>query len=83
MPFVLAGNDARPLSRRASQARRDFDLLAELRARGFARGDTERMRLILEAFENIATPSRRTRRLMRRPYFPDARQFFEMMAPTY
>jgi hypothetical protein len=41
------------------------------------------MRLILEAFENLATPTRRTRRLMRRPYFPDARLFFEMTAPTY
>jgi poly(A) polymerase len=59
------------------------DLLGQLRARGFARGDTEQMRLILEAFENLASPTRRTRRLMRRPYFPDARLFFEMMAPTY
>jgi poly(A) polymerase len=60
-----------------------IDLLGELRAHGFARGDTEQMRLILEAFENLATPTRRTRRLMRRPYFPDARLFFEMTAPTY
>jgi poly(A) polymerase len=60
-----------------------FDLLAELRSRGFARADTEHMRLILEAFEHLATPSRRTRRLMRRPYFAEARQFFEMTAPTY
>jgi poly(A) polymerase len=60
-----------------------IDLLGELRAHGFARGDTEQMRLILEAFENLANPTRRTRRLMRRPYFPDARLFFEMMAPTY
>jgi poly(A) polymerase len=62
---------------------KEFDLLGELRARGFARGDTERMRLIIEAFEHLAAPSRRTRRLMRRPYFADARRFFEMMAPTY
>ena len=59
------------------------DLLGELRARGFARGDTEQMRLILEAFQNLAAPTRRTRRLMRRPYYPDARMFFEMTAPTY
>ncbi len=59
------------------------DLLGHLRACGFARGDTEQMRLILEAFENLASPTRRTRRLMRRPYFPDARLFFEMTAPTY
>jgi poly(A) polymerase len=62
---------------------RRIDLLLELRSRGFARGDTEHMRLILDAFENLAAPSRRTRRLMRRPYFPDARMFFEMTATTY
>jgi poly(A) polymerase len=62
---------------------RTVDLLSELRVRGFARGDTEQMRLILESFANLASPTRRTRRLMRRPYFPDARMFFEMMAPTY
>jgi poly(A) polymerase len=60
-----------------------FDLLAELRARGFARGDTERMRLIVDAFQHLAAPSRRTRRLMRRPYFADARRFFELTAPAY
>ncbi len=69
---------------RGRSGRRDgFDLLAELRARGFARGDTERMRLIHDAFENLAAPSRRTRRLMRRPYFAAAREFFEALAPTY
>ena len=62
---------------------RRVDILGELRARGFARGDTEQMRLLLEAFQNLAAPTRRTRRLMRRPYFPDARMFFEMTAPTY
>ena len=68
--------------RERGDARR-IDILGALRARGFARGDTEQMRLILEAFANLAAPTRRTRRLMRRPYFPDARMFFEMMAPTY
>ncbi len=68
--------------RERGDARR-VDILGELRARGFARGDTEQMRLILEAFANLASPTRRTRRLMRRPYFPDARMFFEMTAPTY
>jgi len=62
---------------------RRLDLIGELRARGFARGDTEQTRLILEAFQNLAAPTRRTRRLMRRPYFPDARMFFEMTAPAY
>ncbi|HEV2169565.1 MAG TPA: polynucleotide adenylyltransferase PcnB, partial [Candidatus Binatus sp.] len=59
------------------------DILGALRMRGFARGDTEQMRLILDAFQNLAAPTRRTRRLMRRPYFPDARMFFEMAAPIY
>ncbi|HVA82500.1 MAG TPA: polynucleotide adenylyltransferase PcnB [Candidatus Binataceae bacterium] len=71
------------VARNPSAAGRDFDLLAELRARGFARGDTERMRLLHDAFENLAAPSRRTRRLMRRPYFAVAREFFEAMAPGY
>jgi poly(A) polymerase len=70
-------------SERNRPAAHRVDLLGGLRARGFARGDTEQMRLILEAFENLASPTPRTRRLMRRPYFPDARLFFEMMAPTY
>jgi poly(A) polymerase len=60
-----------------------FDLLGELRARGFARGDTEHMRLLLDAFALLAAPSRRTRRLIRRPYFLDARRLFEIAAPTY
>jgi poly(A) polymerase len=71
------------LARQSRPERERFDLLGELRARGFARGDTERMRLLIEAFAHLAAPSRRTRRLMRRPYFADARRFFEMMAPTY
>ncbi len=61
----------------------DFDLLAELRMRGFARGDTEHMRLLVDAFEHLAAPSRRTRRLARRPYFADARRLFEITAPNY
>jgi poly(A) polymerase len=69
-------------SLRAANAK-DFDLLAELRLRGFARGDTDRMRLIIDAFDHLASPSRRTRRLMRRPYFPEAHRFFEMAAPAY
>ncbi|HVN28350.1 MAG TPA: polynucleotide adenylyltransferase PcnB [Candidatus Binataceae bacterium] len=60
-----------------------LDLLGVLRARGFARGDTENMRLLLDAFALLVTPNRRTRRLLRRPYFHDARRLFEMCAPTY
>ena len=45
-----------------------FDLVGELRRRGFARADTDFMRLIIEAFPHLMRPSRRTRKLMRRPY---------------
>jgi poly(A) polymerase len=88
-PMVLAAlmldiyREERRRTRGGADRATRIDLLGQLRARGFARGDTEHMRLILEAFENLAAPSRRTRRLMRRPYFPDARMFFEMTAPTY
>jgi poly(A) polymerase len=60
-----------------------LDLLGELRTRGFARGDTEHMRLLLDAFEMLAAPSGRARRLMRRPYFSEARLLFETIAPNY
>jgi tRNA nucleotidyltransferase/poly(A) polymerase len=57
-------------------------LLADLRLRGFARGDTERMRLVLEALPHLIAPSRRTRRLIHRPYFEEARAVFEIVAPS-
>jgi len=59
-----------------------LDLLAELRMRGFARGDTERMRLVLEALPHLIEPSRRTRRLIQRPYFDEARAVFDIVAPA-
>jgi poly(A) polymerase len=60
-----------------------FDLVSELRRRGFARADTDFMRLIFEAFPHMMRPSRRTRKLMRRPYFENARRLFELVAGTY
>jgi poly(A) polymerase len=60
-----------------------FDLVGELRKRGFARADTDFMRLIIEAFPHLMRPSRRTRKLMRRPYFENARRLFEIVAGTY
>ncbi len=60
-----------------------FDLVGELRRRGFARADTEFMRLIIEAFPHLMRPSRRTRKVMRRPYFENARRLFEIIAGTY
>jgi poly(A) polymerase len=58
-----------------------FDLCQELRARGFSRADTEHMRLLLDALGHMLKPSRITRRIARRPYFPLARQLFEAIAP--
>jgi poly(A) polymerase len=60
-----------------------FDLVGELRKRGFARADTEIMRLIIEAFPHLMRPSRRTRKLMRRPFFENARRLLEIVAGTY
>ncbi len=71
---------ARPALRSPAAMR---DLITELRTRGFARGDTERMRLILESFPHLLAPTRRTLRIARRPYFAEARTFYELMAPNY
>ncbi|MBF6567698.1 MAG: polynucleotide adenylyltransferase PcnB [Candidatus Binataceae bacterium] len=59
------------------------DLLTDLRLRGYARGDTERMRLILESFPRLLHPTRSTLRMARRPYFAEALAFYELMAPNY
>ena len=40
------------------------------------------MRLVLEALPHLVAPSRRTRRLIHRPYFDEARAMFEIVAPT-
>jgi hypothetical protein len=58
-----------------------FDLCQELRTRGFSRADTEQMRLLLDALGHMLKPSRITRRIARRPYFPLARRLFEAIAP--
>ncbi len=59
-----------------------LDLPAELRLRGFARSDTDRMRLMLDALPHLISPSRRTRRLASRPYFAEARAVIEIVAPN-
>jgi poly(A) polymerase len=60
-----------------------LDLAGELKRRGFPRADAEGMRLILNAYPHLLNPSRRTRRLMRRPYFETARRLCEMTAAVY
>lgn len=59
------------------------DLVEFLRERGFSRADTDHMRLLLEAATHMMTRSRFARRIVRRPYYPEARRFYELIAPTY
>jgi hypothetical protein len=66
----------------AGEAHR-LDLVEYLRERGFSRADTDHMRLLLEAATHMMTRSRLSRRLVRRPFYPEARRFFELIAPTY
>jgi len=44
---------------------------------------SDHMRLLLEAATHMMTQSRLARRIVRRPYYPEARHFFELIAPTY
>jgi poly(A) polymerase len=60
-----------------------LDVVEFLRQRGFSRTDTDQMRLLLEAATHMMTRSRLARRLVRRPYYPEARRLFELIAPTY
>ncbi len=60
-----------------------FDLVADLRLRGFSRADTDQMRLLLEAVGHMMAMTRQSRRLPRRPYYEDARRLLELIAPTY
>lgn len=70
-------------SHESARADHDGGLLGELRGQGFARGDTEHMRLLIDAFELFHARARRARRLTRRPYFPEASQLFNLLAPNY
>ncbi|MGH7905466.1 MAG: polynucleotide adenylyltransferase PcnB [Candidatus Binataceae bacterium] len=72
------------LEKKAIRAPADIrELVTELRVRGFARIDTERMRFILETFPYMLNPDRRVLKLARRPYFREARDFYHLMAPNY
>jgi poly(A) polymerase len=66
----------------AGEAHR-LDVVDFLRERGFSRADTDHLRLLLEAATHMITQSRLARRLVRRPYYPEARRLFELIAPTY
>jgi poly(A) polymerase len=84
-PFILAClfADLHLTTPRELVVERRFDLVDALRARGFSRADTEQMRLLLEALTHMLRPSRLTRRLLRRPYFDEARRLFELIAPAH
>jgi poly(A) polymerase len=58
-------------------------LVEFLRERGFSRADTDHMRLLLEAATHMRMRTRLARRIVRRPYYFQARRFFELIAPTY
>ena len=66
----------------AGEAKR-LMLVEFLRERGFSRADTDHMRLLLEAATHMRMRTRVARRIVRRPYYEQARQFFELIAPTY
>ena len=85
LDLQTAGNPANyvPPLLSAIRSGKQFDLVGELRHRGFARADTDFMRLIIEAMPHLMRPSRRTRKLMNRPYFENARRLFELVAPIY
>lgn len=60
-----------------------LDLLEELRTRGFPRGDTEQMRLLLGALHRLMNPGRGMRGLHRRPYFAEAKALHDLVASSY
>ena len=60
-----------------------IDLVGSLRARGFAKGDTEHMRLLVSAYPRLIAPTRATRGLIQRPYFEQARDLHRLTAAYY
>jgi poly(A) polymerase len=71
------------LNRQPPQSPPRAELHEELRARGFPRGETERMRLLLNAFSRLINPTRRLRGMHRRPYFVEAKALHDLLAGGY
>jgi poly(A) polymerase len=67
----------------SSEGQTAIALVETLRSRGFAKGDTEHMRLLLNAYPRLIAPTRKTRGLIRRPYFEQARQLHRLTAANY
>lgn len=82
-PMVLACMFASSYLDRARQAGADQrgELIHYLHSRGFARGECEQMRLLLDALVHMAGLSRHLRRIARRPYYSEARRLLELIAP--
>ena len=66
----------------ASDAERRAELPRYLQSRGFARGECEQMRLLLDALSHMTALSRHVRRIARRPYYGEARRLLEFVAPV-
>jgi poly(A) polymerase len=60
-----------------------IELLEEMRTRGFPRGETERMRLLLNALTRLINPNARLRGMHRRPYFAEAKALHELLGEHY
>jgi poly(A) polymerase len=82
-PMVLACMFAGLYLERAREGGADqrAELIHYLQGRGFARGECEQMRLLLDALVHMSALSRHLRRLARRPYYAEARRLLEFVAP--
>jgi len=66
----------------AADAERRAELPRYLQGRGFARGECEQMRLLLDALVHMTALTRHVRRIAKRPYFSEARRLLEFVAPV-
>jgi poly(A) polymerase len=82
-PMVLACMFASLYLERARESGADqrAALIHFLHSRGFARGECEQMRLLLDSLVHMAGLSRHIRRIARRPYYGEARRLLEFVAP--
>lgn len=58
------------------------EVIRNLQSRGFARGECEQMRLLLDALVHMTGLTRHVRRIARRPYYAEARRLLEFVAPV-
>jgi hypothetical protein len=65
-----------------SDPERRADVVRDLQTWGFARGECEQMRLLLDALVHMTALTRHLRRIARRPYYNEARRLLEFVAPV-